>query len=160
MNRLALSAHAGSLSVLLPGRGKKKKKKMGCEYGQPRAVPGKGEQRGPAAREGHQQPAGARQHVGVVSGGAEVLSHSGTGAEGPGDAMGKSCSPPATRCSISRLGNGASRQVEQGFEASQALPRFAPFPWLRNLAEGGVRSLFFIIFFSSFIMIISLLPRI
>lgn len=49
-----------------------------------------------------------------------------------------------------QLGAGAaSRWIEQGFEGSQALPRSAPFPWLRNLA-GGVTSLFLLFFFNSY----------
>lgn len=82
--------------------------------------------------------------------GAEVHSHSGTGADRLGDAMGKSSSPPAAWCSISWLGDGAGRQVEQGFEASQALPRFAPFPWLRNLAEGESGAFFFFFYYDYF----------
>jgi len=35
------------------------------------------------------------------------------------------------------LGGCVGEQVEQGSEASQALPRLALFPWLRNLAGAG-----------------------
>lgn len=95
--------------------------------------------------DGHQELTQACQHVCGVSGGAEVLSDSGIQVDGAGDCLKSkenSSHPPLALNSISReppphlVAESASRW-SRAFDASQALPCFALFPWLHNLARGG-----------------------